>query len=420
MPQGFSRSTHKPTCPEYRQQPNAENGGFVQDSAFSCNCQSSVQPGDDMEELRCTNCNRVLGFWERHSDVPFNGAPWCETCKRGLRTLPAVGRKRIDDMPKPITFGADKEEKGCKVTPQDLGHIQPLHDRVLVRRDPPEAQTQGGIVIPSVGRTEALRGLVLGFWERHSDVPFNGAPWCETCKRGLRTLPAVGRKRIDDMPKPITFGADKEEKGCKVTPQDLGHIQPLHDRVLVRRDPPEAQTQGGIVIPSVGRTEALRGLVLGFWERHSDVPFNGAPWCETCKRGLRTLPAVGRKRIDDMPKPITFGADKEEKGCKVTPQDLGHIQPLHDRVLVRRDPPEAQTQGGIVIPSVGRTEALRGLVLAVGPGKKDEQGVFHETQVKPGDRVVISGSVNVPYGDLVKDGDLVMMSEADILGIIGL
>ncbi|HLJ26569.1 MAG TPA: co-chaperone GroES [Candidatus Angelobacter sp.] len=218
MPQGFSRSTHKPTCPEYRQQPNAENGGFVQDSAFSCNCQSSVQPGDDMEELRCTNCNRVLGFWERHSDVPFNGAPWCETCKRGLRTLPAVGRKRIDDMPKPITFGADKEEKGCKVTPQDLGHIQPLHDRVLVRRDPPEAQTQGGIVIPSVGRTEALRGLVL----------------------------------------------------------------------------------------------------------------------------------------------------------------------------------------------------------AVGPGKKDEQGVFHETQVKPGDRVVISGSVNVPYGDLVKDGDLVMMSEADILGIIGL
>jgi len=319
MPQGFSRSTHKPTCPEYRQQPNAENGGFVQDSAFSCNCQSSVQPGDDMEELRCTNCNRVLGFWERHSDVPFNGAPWCETCKRGLRTLPAVGRKRIDDMPKPITFGADKEEKGCKVTPQDLGHIQPLHDRVLVRRDPPEAQTQGGIVIPSVGRTEALRGLVLGFWERHSDVPFNGAPWCETCKRGLRTLPAVGRKRIDDMPKPITFGADKEEKGCKVTPQDLGHIQPLHDRVLVRRDPPEAQTQGGIVIPSVGRTEALRGLVL-----------------------------------------------------------------------------------------------------AVGPGKKDEQGVFHETQVKPGDRVVISGSVNVPYGDLVKDGDLVMMSEADILGIIGL
>jgi chaperonin GroES len=93
------------------------------------------------------------------------------------------------------------------------------------------------------------------------------------------------------------------------------------------------------------------------------------------------------------------------------------LQPLHDRVLVRRSH-EQGSVGLIIVPDVSREKALRGVVVAVGPGKKDADGVFRETMVRPGDVVIFSASVNVPYADLVEDGDLVMMAEADILGIV--
>jgi chaperonin GroES len=114
--------------------------------------------------------------------------------------------------------------------------------------------------------------------------------------------------------------------------------------------------------------------------------------------------------------------NRRASGATAAPHGHGGFQrlrPLHDRVLVRRDPPESSSAGGIVIPEVGKVQALTGTVVAAGPGRKDDSGVFHETQVRPGDRVVFNGSVNVNYPDLVKDGDLVMMAEADILGVIG-
>ncbi len=99
-------------------------------------------------------------------------------------------------------------------------------------------------------------------------------------------------------------------------------------------------------------------------------------------------------------------------------QILMKLRPLHDRVLVRRDADSETSGGGIIVPHIAQEKALRGTVIAAGPGKRDANGVFQSTMVKPGDRVVFSGSVNMPYPDLVEDGDLVMMSEADILGIL--
>lgn len=96
------------------------------------------------------------------------------------------------------------------------------------------------------------------------------------------------------------------------------------------------------------------------------------------------------------------------------------LRPLHDRVLVQRFPADEQTRGGIILPDVGKEKPLRGIVVAAGPGKKEADGVFRETTVKPGDIVLFSASVNVPYADLICDGDLVMMAEADIIGILAL
>ena len=92
------------------------------------------------------------------------------------------------------------------------------------------------------------------------------------------------------------------------------------------------------------------------------------------------------------------------------------FRPLGDRVLVRRIEEEAKTKGGIIIPDTAKEKPQEGEILAVGPGARDEDGKRVELDVKAGDRVLFgkwSGA------EVKIDGeDLIIMKEADILGII--
>lgn len=123
----------------------------------------------------------------------------------------------------------------------------------------------------------------------------------------------------------------------------------------------------------------------------------------------------------DLRPPSTAGRGLRHAHCVSMSRDDGalgkaSLRPLHDRVLVRRM--EAENNSPIIVPDVAKTKPLRGVVVAVGPGRKNSEGVFQETVVKPGDIVLFTASVDVPYADLVHEGDLVMMAEADILGIL--
>jgi chaperonin GroES len=92
-------------------------------------------------------------------------------------------------------------------------------------------------------------------------------------------------------------------------------------------------------------------------------------------------------------------------------------RPLHDRVLVRREAEVGQV-GSIMIPETAREKCLKGEVLAVGPGKMID-GCFHGTQVKPGDKVLLSPSINRNWPDIIEGSGVVMIQEADILGVLG-
>ena len=91
--------------------------------------------------------------------------------------------------------------------------------------------------------------------------------------------------------------------------------------------------------------------------------------------------------------------------------------PLHDRVLVRRIEAEEKTAGGIIIPDTAKEKPQEGEVVAVGSGARDESGKVIALDVKAGDRVLFgkwSGT------EVKLDGeDLLIMKEADIMGIIG-
>lgn len=92
------------------------------------------------------------------------------------------------------------------------------------------------------------------------------------------------------------------------------------------------------------------------------------------------------------------------------------IRPLHDRVVVRRIEAETTTAGGIVIPDNATEKPQQGEVVAVGTGKKLDNGSTQAIDVKVGDKVIFGQYA----GNSIKvDGDeLLIMSESDIYGVV--
>ena len=92
------------------------------------------------------------------------------------------------------------------------------------------------------------------------------------------------------------------------------------------------------------------------------------------------------------------------------------IRPLHDRVIVKRIDAERTTASGIVIPDSAGEKPDQGEVLAVGPGKRDDNGKQVALDVKVGDRVLFGKYA----GQAVKvDGqEVLVMREEDIMGVI--
>ena len=92
------------------------------------------------------------------------------------------------------------------------------------------------------------------------------------------------------------------------------------------------------------------------------------------------------------------------------------IEPLGDKVVVKRTEAEETTAGGIVLPDSAREKSLEGRVLSIGNGKLLEDGSRSKLQVNEGDRVLFSSYAG---NEIEIDGDrLLIMSESDILAII--
>ena len=95
---------------------------------------------------------------------------------------------------------------------------------------------------------------------------------------------------------------------------------------------------------------------------------------------------------------------------------MSNFRPLHDRVVIRRLEAEEKTKGGIIIPDTAKEKPQEGLVVAVGPGARNERGEVIPLEVKAGDKILFgkwSGTEVKIGGD-----DLLIMKESDILGVI--
>ncbi len=92
------------------------------------------------------------------------------------------------------------------------------------------------------------------------------------------------------------------------------------------------------------------------------------------------------------------------------------LKPLQDRLVVRRVKEETTTKGGIIIPDSAKERPLEGEVLAVGNGKKLEDGTVIPLDVKQGDRVLFGKYAGT---EVKVDGvDHLILREDEVLGVI--
>ena len=92
------------------------------------------------------------------------------------------------------------------------------------------------------------------------------------------------------------------------------------------------------------------------------------------------------------------------------------IRPLHDRVVVKRIEEKETVQGGIIIPDTAKEKPQEGEVVAIGQGKRLEDGKLIPLDVKVGDRILFgkySGSEIKLEGE-----EFLIIREDEILGVI--
>ncbi len=93
-----------------------------------------------------------------------------------------------------------------------------------------------------------------------------------------------------------------------------------------------------------------------------------------------------------------------------------NVRPLQDRLLVRRVEQAETTKGGIIIPDAAKERPLEGQVIAVGSGKRTDDGTLVALDVKAGDRILFGKYAGT---EIKVDGvEHLILREDEVLGIV--
>ena len=134
--------------------------------------------------------------------------------------------------------------------------------------------------------------------------------------------------------------------------------------------------------------------------------------------GWRPTPATAGARIPCHSISITIHQPSDTEGgvTDVTTATKVSIKPLEDRVVVQANEAETTTASGLVIPDTAKEKPQEGEVVAVGPGRIDDNGNRVPLDIVVGDKVIYSkyGGTEVKYGGV----DYLVLSARDVLAVV--
>ena len=93
-----------------------------------------------------------------------------------------------------------------------------------------------------------------------------------------------------------------------------------------------------------------------------------------------------------------------------------NLKPLGDRVVVEPAEKEERTASGIILPETAKEKPQEGEILAVGPGRRDDDGKLIPMDVKKGDTVLYAKYAGTEVK--IEDRKLLILTESDILAIV--
>ena len=92
------------------------------------------------------------------------------------------------------------------------------------------------------------------------------------------------------------------------------------------------------------------------------------------------------------------------------------VRPLHDRILIKRIEEKETVKGGIIIPDSAKEKPQEGEVIAVGNGKKTEEGKIIPLDVKAGDRILFGKYSGTDIK--IDDQEYLILREDEVLGVL--
>ena len=93
-----------------------------------------------------------------------------------------------------------------------------------------------------------------------------------------------------------------------------------------------------------------------------------------------------------------------------------NVRPLHDRILIRRLEEQEMVKGGIIIPDTAKEKPQEGEVIAVGNGKKTEEGKTVPLDVKVGDRILFGKYSGADIR--IEDEEYLILREEEVLAVL--
>jgi chaperonin GroES len=181
--------------------------------------------------------------------------------------------------------------------------------------------------------------------------------------------------------------------------------------LAIERRPPSSRRQRGVAMePGMVHLRGARGMNTGTVP--GDFYRCRERWSGAVARATR-LPADVDAGMDPSQEATTHSVKRRPV---IVPATKTKFRPLHDRVLVKRIEEEEARYGDIIIPDTAKEKPQQGKVIAVGTGKRTDEGKTLALEVKAGNRVLFgkySGSEV-----RIDDEDYLILREEDILGVL--
>jgi chaperonin GroES len=126
------------------------------------------------------------------------------------------------------------------------------------------------------------------------------------------------------------------------------------------------------------------------------------------------MPAKTAKK---KPAPKPAARKPARKAAGKSKSNGSKVVPLGDRIVVKQTRQDEVRASGLVIPDTAREKPQLGVVIAVGPGRVDDNGKRVPVDVKSGDRVLYAkySGQDVPRGVFGDEDDYMILKESDIL-----